>query len=586
MNILFISPPTKRRREMTTGKGTGMIERLLGELMNLSLEDTIPLFTRWMEAADPMLKIGIFTAWMRSEKDIKLKKTLFVVWMALERKNPKFLKDIVIKASAVCVTEGFASRDTSKMEGWMERVFEKDMTLKPSKVAHMAKNNFHLPQRMLPFLMAVARIIKERIRLRRRKQTTNSGEIYPRRRSSVMTRLLAEGTYSMNLSLTETEKVDRAMPVARPPLPDVLDESPSLDSRRRIEDYEALIAPYRPLLAEVASMEVLDELLRMLYEGGDVPSVVGWRGKTHDSEYMNLREHKYFLQILQGVSLYDHTYNVLKAALDIARDDLRQRHDFLLPSVITAALAHDIGKIPSLWQSSPIKKHDHESVGVARLEEMLASYGNEAFKKSAVTAVMLHHTGVKEDIEDTVARIILHADARAREYEITSSDPSFTVKPMAEWLNLTRLTEIILPAINELTIKNRRAVWKAMSFGGIVYCIPEYIREALKFLASEKKVLDYRLVRQSFKTDNRAVLAEFAHILKLHDYLAYNIGDGHFGLRFLFRSSIPGMRERDLYAIPVKGQLFPVKSSELEKKKTDYLKTVVSVRPVASARYY
>ena len=561
-----------------------MIERLLGELMNLSLEDTIPLFTRWMEAADPTLKIGIFTAWMQSEKDIKLKKTLFVLWMALERKNPKLLKDIVIKASAVCVTEGFASRDTSKMEGWMEQVFEKDMTLKPSKVAHIAKNVFRLPQKMLPLLMAAARIIKERIRLRRRKQTTNSGEIYPRRRSSVMIRILAEGTYSMNLSLAETETVDRAMPIAQPPLPDVLDESPSLDSRRRIEDYEALIAPYRPLLAEVASMEVLDELLRMLYEEGDVPSVVGWRGKTHDSEYMNLREHKYFLQILQGVSLYDHTYNVLKAALDIARDDLR-RHDFLLPSVITAALAHDIGKIPSLWQSSTIKKHDHESVGAAGLEEMLASYGNEAFKKSVVTAVRLHHTGVKEDIEDTVARIILNADARAREYEITSSDPSFTVKPMAEWLNLTRFAEIIRPAVNELTIKNRRAVWKAMSFGGIVYCIPEYIREVLKLLASENKVLDYRLVRQSFRTDNRAVLAEFAHILKRHDYLAYNIGDDHFGLRFLFRSSIPGMRERDLYAIPVKGQLFPVKSSELEKKKTDYLKTVVSVRPVAS-RYY
>jgi hypothetical protein len=583
MNILFISPPTKRRREMTTGKGTGMIERLLGELMNLSLEESIPLFTRWMEAADPTFKIGIFTAWMRSEKDIKLKKTLFVLWMTLERKNPKFLKDIVVKASAVYVTEGFASRDTSKMEGWMERVVENDMTLKPSKVAHMAKKNFHLPQRMIFMLKKAARAIKERARLRVRKNSEKTERTRPGRRPSVIARLLAEGTYSMNLSLAETEKVDRAMPVAQPPLPDVLDESPSLDSRRRIEDYEALIAPYRPLLAEVASMEVLDELLRMLYEGGDVPSVVGWRGKTNDSEYMNLREHKYFLQILQGVSLYDHTYNVLKAALDIARDELR-RHDFLLPSVITAALAHDIGKILSLWQSSTIKKHDHESVGAAMLEEILASYGNEAFKKSVVTAVKLHHTGVKEDIEDTVARIILHADARAREYEITSSDPSFTVKPMAEWLNLTRLTEIILPAINELTIKNRRAVWKAMSFGGIVYCIPEYIREVLKLLASEKKVLDYRLVRQSFRTDNRAVLAEFAHILKRHDYLAYRIGDGHFGLRFLFRSSIPGIREQDLYTIPVKGQLFQVEASELEKRKKDYLKTIVSVRPVESCQ--
>ena len=68
---------------------------------------------------------------------------------------------------------------------------------------------------------------------------------------------------------------------------------------RRIEDYEALIAPYRPLLAEVASLEVLDELLRLLYEGGDAPSVVGWPGKMSDCEYRNLKEHKHFLEILQ-----------------------------------------------------------------------------------------------------------------------------------------------------------------------------------------------------------------------------------------------------------------------------------------------
>src|SRR5208337_5276680 len=121
-------------------------------------------------------------------------------------------------------------------------------------------------------------------------------------------------------SLAETAQTMSARQAAQQTLPGPLGEPPSLDSTRRIGDYEALIAPYRPLLAEVASMEVLDELLRMLYEGGDAPSVVGWSGKMSDCEYRNLREHKHFLEILQGVSLYDHTYNVLRAALDIARE--------------------------------------------------------------------------------------------------------------------------------------------------------------------------------------------------------------------------------------------------------------------------
>ena len=560
---------------MTTSRGTGMLERILGSLMGLPLEESIALLPRWMEGADPRRKVAMFTAWMNCEKDVRLKRTLFVAWMAAEKKNEKFLKDICVKASAVYVTKGFARNNASKIEDWMTKVFERDMTLTPGVVANMAKNNFHMPEAMLPFLKKLARKIKERIRLRRRK---NSDGTAPRCRSSATDSLLAEGTYSLNLPLAETAQTMSTRQAAQPLLPGVLAEPPSLDSKRRIEDYEALIAPYRPLLAEVASMEVLDELLRLLYEGGDAPSVVGWPGKMSDCEYRNLKGHEHFLEILRGVSLYDHTYNVLKAALDIAREELRQRHDFLLPAIITAALGHDMGKIESLWGSSPGRKHTHEYVGEVKLEEMLASHGNKVFTETVVAAVARHHADPKED---TIARIIMDADARAREYEITSADPAFTIKPMTEWLDLTRFAEITLPHINELVVKNRRAVWKAMSFDGIVYCTPDYVRDILKVLSFEKKVLDYRLLRQSFKMDNRAVLTEFSAILRKHGYLAYKINEAYFGLKFLFQSSIPDMRQPELWAIPVKIELFPAKPSDIEEKKTDYLKTVVSVRPVA-----
>ena len=47
----------------------------------------------------------------------------------------------------------------------------------------------------------------------------------------------------------------------------------------------------------------------------------------------------------------------------------------------------------------------------------MASHGNKDFTKTVVTAVSLHHTGPRKD---TIARIIMDADARAREYEIMS----------------------------------------------------------------------------------------------------------------------------------------------------------------------
>jgi len=83
------------------------------------------------------------------------------------------------------VTEGFAEGDTSEIEGWMEVVFENDMTLKPSKVAHMAKKNFRMPQRMIFMLKQAARAIKERVRLRVRKNSEKTERTRPGRRPSV-----------------------------------------------------------------------------------------------------------------------------------------------------------------------------------------------------------------------------------------------------------------------------------------------------------------------------------------------------------------------------------------------------------------
>lgn len=523
-------------------------------------------------------RVQLFTDWMKAESDSKLKKTFFVQWMRAESRDRRFLRDIADKAAAVYVTEGFAKRDYAEIERWLKKAIENNRGLTVDEIAHSCKHYFGLKEKMVPMIRNIIGRVVQNKRVREAYRSKKGAHQVDRDRPTAFKGLIAQGTYSMDIPLTEPGKAIQQKRITQDILPGVLDGTPSLSSTKRIEDYEALIAPYRPLLAGASSMELLDDLLRLLYEEGDVPSVVGWRGKTSDSEYVNLREHKHFIKILQGISLYDHTYNVLESALDIARDYLRQRHDLLLPSIITAALAHDIGKIGSLWRSSTTKRHDHESVGAAKVKDMLASQGNDVFKESVAKAVRLHHSGA--DDNDTIIKITTEADVRAREHEITSADPTFTIKPILEWLDLARFGEIILPAINEISIRNRKPVWRAMSFDGIIYCIPEFIRGILKALAFEKKALDYRLVRQSFMTDNRAVLVDLTRIIKDRGYIAYDIADGFFGLKFLFQSSIPSIRTQSLYAIPLKGELFPVEASELEKRKTDCLKTITSVRPV------
>jgi hypothetical protein len=253
-----------------------------------------------------------------------------------------------------------------------------------------------------------------------------------------------------------------------------------------------------------------------------------------------------------------------------------RRYELFIPSVITAALAHDLGKIPSLWSASSLRKNGHEAVSAATLESLLVGHRNEEFTKSVVNAVRYHHANIEID---TVARVILAADAKAREYEIMSADPRFTVKPLRDWLDLTKFAELLLPAVNQLTLKNRQARWNAMSFQGVVYCMPNYVRHLLSLLAMENHIVDYRLVRASFPEDNRSVLADFADMLRDRGLLAYRIKERCFGLKFLLRSSIPALQGKDFLTIPIKAELFPVLPSELERSKTDYLKTIVSVRP-------
>jgi hypothetical protein len=118
-----------------------------------------------------------------------------------------------------------------------------------------------------------------------------------------------------------------------------------------------------------------------------------------------------------------------------------------------------------------------------------------------------------------------------------------------------------------------------MSIQGVAYCMPDHVRHLLSRLALENHFIDYRLVRASFREDHRSVLADFADLLRDRGLLAWSINEGLFGLKFLFRSSLPALPEMEFLTIPIKAELFPVLPSELERAKTDYLKTIISVSP-------
>ncbi len=218
-------------------------------------------------------KVALFVAWMRSEPDNKLKKTLFVSWMHAESGNRRLLKEIAVKASAVMVTKGFTKIDRSKIDQWIKAAVEKDDGRSSYEIAHSCKNYFRLPHLMFPMVKREVRTAKDNFRVKKWKnKKAGTGRTRPSYNTSVTERILAEGVYSVDLPPAETGRLHNVTPA---PLAVV----PSLDCQRRIEDYDALIASHRALIGKIGSLDALAEVLRILYDGGEVPSVVGVIGQ-------------------------------------------------------------------------------------------------------------------------------------------------------------------------------------------------------------------------------------------------------------------------------------------------------------------
>lgn len=176
----------------------------------------------------------LFTDWMMAESDSKLKKTFFVQWMRAESKDRKFLRDIADKAAAVYVTEGFAKRDHAEIERWLKRAIENNRGLTVDEIAHSCKNYFGLTEKMVPMIRKIMGRVVQNKRVREAYQSKKGAHHVDRDRPTAFKGLIAQGTYSMDIPLPESEKVIRRRRIAQDNLPGVLDELPSLASTKRL----------------------------------------------------------------------------------------------------------------------------------------------------------------------------------------------------------------------------------------------------------------------------------------------------------------------------------------------------------------
>jgi hypothetical protein len=367
---------------------------------------------------------------------------------------------------------------------------------------------------------------------------------------------------SVELTFTETGQ-DQAL---RPSVPSKIQhidnthilQGPKIKSTDFCND---IIEPHKGLLTQQDVLEGIYKIIELLDEHGGCPSIVttSINKDSETDEIYSIRD------TLLKVSLKDHSYRVTKIALKLLKETYREKdYENLIPKMIVTALGHDLGKIPALRESGLYAKADHPLISAQKVNEIFMGK-DIIWLNSAVDAIKNHH----RQTNDPFTLLLKEADGKAREIEVSECSKDISIKEWDGWFNVRSFLEILKPQINVIQTGKK---WKAFSFGGTVYCQPDFLYEAARKLASEKKVIDMKLLRVS---DKEQAIKKVVESLRQARALSSDIGESFWGRTYEIHSE---RFKKKMFLIPIKIEAFGI-PHEIERRKEGYLEIVRSVIP-------
>jgi hypothetical protein len=350
--------------------------------------------------------------------------------------------------------------------------------------------------------------------------------------------------------------------------------------------------------------QICIELLKLLDEKGDVPSVV-----RHNNDSNNEIPDDMF-KLLAEVPLYEHTIRVAEEIIK-----LTNQTPFTMNKAIIAALGHDIGKI---FAKDEYTKFDHPALSATYLEKNIASFSGYNFRNEVIQAVRGHH---KSDVFNILTDLLKKADKKAREIEVNiykntkpdskeeKKEPviikfddakkhvvkdadenkvkedkkreefkktvsekadAFETKSWIDGLDDRAVLTNIADAINRLDDTGR---FQAVSMkNGLVYVRPEYVLELIKPYVPEKFNL-------SDEEDRRMVLITVAN---------YFIDKGYIDTKFMkkdffsapFTILLDNGKEINGFYMTFNVEVFSDFGtlSVFESRKEDWLKNIVNIK--------
>ena len=318
------------------------------------------------------------------------------------------------------------------------------------------------------------------------------------------------------------------------------------------------ILPHRRIFEFQRALDVTAELIKLLEEHGDCPSIVTDRG---DSESLYLKSVK---KILVNIPLKEHTYHVTLNLIKAARTRYAD-YDVHMPRAVITALAHDIGKIPDL--RAPIcDTRDHTVISAQKIEGMLA-VKNQSLSDMVQRAVENHHSYSK----DNFTQMLKQADREARQTELMKLLQNKRFAPIDNWLSIEDFYKRIELYIN---FSKGPANWNAFSFKGIIYCKPKFIYKIAKALCEESNIVDLTFIDESACEEG---VHKVVHYLREHDLIHDHLRTDRYTRRYVIRTCID--RKHKEVLTPLKPVGF-YNMKELEKRKIGFTEIISGIWPV------
>ena len=304
-----------------------------------------------------------------------------------------------------------------------------------------------------------------------------------------------------------TDQVQQVNPVC-----DTVEGSPSLPSALTGEDQQYIgppplestefirntVKPYEQICRELNALTLIYNIIGLLDKDGGCPSIV-LIGKESQTSELNSWE-----SALAKVSLRSHSYRVASLSIEMLKMTYKDYYP-LIPTMLVAALGHDIGKIPSLREGKHYSKADHPIIGADNVSAMCTEKPSR-WLAEAIAMIREHH---RHPINSQLINLLRIADGKAREEEI-ADNTTLKSQPWNEWFDAREMLELVRLAINVTQTGNK---FKAFSHNGVVYCDPSLLYEAAQTLAKKKNVIDISLARLSDK--EKAIKAVVASLRRI-----------------------------------------------------------------------